>query len=260
MIGRPHGHSSKWYTSRHKYLKGMGLIETKSNPTILKKWRAFLEESIKTKTNVQICKQVGIGLGALHCDLRKLKIVADTDGKICPPISRTDFDANPYKYASKLFSHNKETGEITREKVLKKIHAIHIGRITHQKTFSIAGRMLSARQLAWILVHKEMPNGSITTRDGTNRLTRDNMAIINPKATLNDGEARIENVIIHGKEYCLQVDSTKPTQPKTGANAMRVSGKCAGCGNYQKCGDNDFMGGCIGQMIDVVEGEFYDAY
>jgi hypothetical protein len=77
------------------------------------------------------------------------------------------------------------------------------------------------------------------------------------------GEVYTDTVSIGGRVYTLEVDGTKPHQPKTGANKMRVSGGCnlhGLCENFVKCGDADFLGECLGPSFKNLDVACPDAY
>ncbi len=72
-----------------------------------------------------------------------------------------------------------------------------------------------------------------------------------------------DTVSIGGRVYTLEVDGTKPHQPKKGANKMRVSGACnlhGLCENFVKCGDADFLGECLGPSFKNLDVACPDAY
>lgn len=251
-IGRTtHNFGTNWYKKRGAVLDGLG-IKHGTRKEIYAQWRKWIKDNRKTSTNNELAELVGLTVGIISTDASKMGLTGSSSSQYLLDKDKRNFNDAPYELASKQFSYNKKTGVIKWIGAWGRLSLQNIGKVVNTwGTVIVKSRSLSYRQLVWLLHTKKMPDASLRLIEKDSPVVFSNLEEISEAPEQDaDPNVRTEEVIVLGRARVLQIDSSRPDQPKTDAGLKRASGYCTTngtCRRYERCLDFLFECKCLGK-------------
>lgn len=248
-LGRAQHHfQTSWYNGRRKVLAELG-IEAEKREDVYREWRKYIKDLSYTESAYGIAATCSLSTASIYKDLDAMGIKAGSQNENLYKKDKYSFADDPFKYASAQFSYDPDTGVVLYRKVAG-VHYLHlVGTPMTSDHASVKGTVISTLRLCWLLHYKELANKQLFFRNERGDYKIENIYQKGKKRPQAENYAHEETIILRGKPKTIMVDSSKPYQPKSSANAARQAGQCSKAGmciNYRVCGDRFFEESCLG--------------